>query len=164
MTDFPLADLLLSRPPFFVIGALLGLTVVGVLATLNERMGALGGYSAVFERVTGRTVSVGWRAWFLLGIFLGALIFRLLAGETSAGDGYGWLTRTFTGEWEWVAGVLLLGGGVLIGFGAKTAGGCTSGNGICGTALGSAASFVATATFMAVAIGGTFFIDLVVIA
>ena len=163
MTDLPLADFLADRPPFYVIGALLGLTVIGVLATLNERMGALGGYSAVVERATGRTASLGWKGWFLLGIFLGALVFGLLAGDTTAGDGYGWLTRTFSGSWEWVAGALLLGGGVLIGFGAQTAGGCTSGNGICGTALGSPAAFVATATFLAVAIGVTFFIDLVIV-
>jgi len=42
-------ELLLTRPPWYVIGVLLGLTVVGVLATLNQRLGALGGYSAVFE-------------------------------------------------------------------------------------------------------------------
>ncbi|MEA2362893.1 MAG: uncharacterized protein QOD71_2038 [Thermoleophilaceae bacterium] len=160
MTDPLVGDVLLTRPPFFVIGALLGLTVVGVLATLNQQLGALGGYSAVFERASGRTRALGWKAWFLLGIFAGALIFRLLAGGTTAGEGYGWLTRTFADDW--VVGPLLLVGGALIGFGAKTAGGCTSGNGICGTALGSAASFVATATFMAVAVGVTFFIDLVI--
>ncbi len=156
MPDAPLADFLLTRPPWFVIGALLGFTVVGVLGTLNRQLGALGGYSAVFERASGRSAALGWRAWFLIGIFGGALVFRLLAGDPGTGDGYGWLTRTFSDP---LVGVLLLVGGVLIGFGAKAAGGCTSGNGICGTALGSPASFVATATFMAVAIGVTFLID-----
>jgi uncharacterized protein len=42
--------------------------------------------------------------------------------------------------------------GVLIGFGGKTAGGCTSGNGLSGTAAGSPASLVAFVTFMATAI------------
>ena len=69
MPDTPLADFLLTRPPWFVIGALLGFTVVGVLATLNQQLGALGGYSAVFERASGRTAALGWRAWFLVGIF-----------------------------------------------------------------------------------------------
>lgn len=153
-------ELLLTRPPWYLIGAVLGLTVVGVLATLNERLGALGGYSAFFERASGRAATLGWKGWFLVGIFGGALVFRLLAGGTTTGEGYGWLTRTFTGEAQWVVGALLLGGGILIGFGAKTAGGCTSGNGICGTSLGSAASFVATATFMATAVGVTFGISL----
>jgi uncharacterized protein len=161
MPEPQFADVLLSRPPFFVIGALLGLTVVGVLATLNQRLGALGGYSAVYERLSGRTPVLGWKAWFLLGIFLGALIFRLLAEGTTVGDGYGWLTRTF--DADWAVALLLLAGGALIGFGAKTSGGCTAGNGICGTSLGSAASFVATATFIAVATAATFFIDLVIV-
>jgi uncharacterized membrane protein YedE/YeeE len=159
VAELPIADLA-ARPPFYVIGALLGFTVVGVLATLNERLGALGGYSAVYERASGRTRSLGWKAWFLAGIFLGALIFRLLAGDTAAEGGYGWLTRTFSDDW--VVGALLLVGGALIGFGAKTAGGCTAGNGICGTSLGSAASFVATGTFIAVAVGVTFLIDAVI--
>jgi hypothetical protein len=38
-----------------------------------------------------------------------------------------------------------------MGTGARVAGGCTSGHGICGTAQGSPASFVATGTFMATA-------------
>jgi uncharacterized protein len=156
-------DSLLTRPPPYVIGLLLGLTVVGVLATLNQQLGALGGYSAVYERVSRRTPALGWKAWFLLGILGGSLVFRLLAGGTTVGDGYGWLTRTFTDDWSWLVGLLLVGGGAMIGFGAKLAGGCTAANGICGTALGSPASFVATGTFLAVAIGGTFLIDLVIV-
>ena len=95
------------------------------------------------------------------GILAGSLIFRLLAGAGTVGDGYGWLTRTFADDW--VVGTLLVLGGALIGFGAKLAGGCTAGNGISGTSLGSPASFVATATFLAVAIAGTFFIDWVIV-
>jgi uncharacterized membrane protein YedE/YeeE len=156
MADLPIADLLATRPPFYVIGALIGFTVVGLLATTNQRVGALGGYSALYERASGRARRLSWTAWFLGGIFIGALLFGLLA-DTAPGDGYGWLTRTFADDW--LVGALLLGGGVLIGFGAKNAGGCTSGNGVCGTSLGSPASFVATATFIAVAIGVTFLID-----
>ena len=152
-----MADFLLTRPPPYVIGALLGFCVVGVLATLNQQLGALGGYSAVYERASARTPVLGWKAWFLFGILAGSLIFRVLAGADTVGDGYGWLTRTFADDW--VVGTLLVLGGALIGFGAKLAGGCTAGNGISGTSLGSPASFVATATFLAVAIAGTFLID-----
>ena len=42
--------------------------------------------------------------------------------------------------------------GVLIGYGAKLAGGCTSGNGLSGTAILSPAALAATATFFATAI------------
>jgi uncharacterized membrane protein YedE/YeeE len=157
-----MSDVLLDRPGWYVIGAMLGLIVVGVLATINRQLGALGGYSAVVERVSGRSPTLGWKAWFLLGILGGSLVFRLLAGSSTVGDGYGWLTRTFTGAWELMVGVLLLVAGVLIGFGAKTAGGCTSGNGICGTALGSPASFAATGTFMATAVAATLLIEAVI--
>ena len=158
-----MSELLLTRPPAVLLGASLGLIVVGVLATLNQRLGVLGGYSAVVERVSGRAPSLGWKAWFLFGLFGGSLVFRLLAGASTVGEGYGWLTRTFTGDWQVpVVGLLLLFGGVLIGYGAKTAGGCTSGNGICGTALASPASFAATATFMATAIAVTFVIELLI--
>jgi uncharacterized protein len=156
-----MADFLLDRPPPYVIGALLGFTIVGVLATLNQQVGALGGYSAVYERVSNRTPVLGWKAWFLLGILAGSLIFRVLAGANTVGGGYGWLTRTFTDDW--VVGTLLVLGGAMIGYGAKLAGGCTAGNGICGTSLGSPASFVATGTFLSVAIAGTFFIDWVIV-
>jgi uncharacterized protein len=149
-------SVILERPDWYVLGPLIGLTVVGVLATINQQLGALGGYSAVLERVTGRSPTLGWKAFFLIGILLGSLIFRLLAGRSTVGDGYGWLTRTFSGGEQVIAGALLVVAGVLIGFGAKTAGGCTSGNGICGTSLGSPASFAATGTFMATAIGVSF--------
>jgi uncharacterized membrane protein YedE/YeeE len=42
--------------------------------------------------------------------------------------------------------------GLLVGFGTRLGGGCTSGHGICGVARLSPRSIVATATFMAVAI------------
>jgi uncharacterized membrane protein YedE/YeeE len=142
---------LLDRPPWFVIGVLLGSVVVGYLWVANERLGALGGYSALLERATRRAPSLGGKAWFLLGIVAGAIVFYVLSGGAAI-EGYGWLTRTFTGDAAVFVPILLLSGGVLIGYGAKLAGGCTSGNGICGTSLGAASSFVATATFMASAV------------
>jgi uncharacterized protein len=120
---------LLDRPAWYVLGPLIGLVVVGLLVTINERFGVLGGYSNVV---------------------------RLLAGAPTVADGYGWLTRAFSGSGQIVVGLLLLVAGVLIGFGAKTAGGCTSGNGLGACSAGSTAGFVATATFMGTAIVATF--------
>ncbi len=39
--------------------------------------------------------------------------------------------------------------GILVGFGTRLGGGCTSGHGVCGLGLGSRAALVATVTFMA---------------
>jgi uncharacterized membrane protein YedE/YeeE len=48
--------------------------------------------------------------------------------------------------------VLIAAAGLLVGFGARLGGGCTSGHGVCGIARLSARSIVATAIFMATAI------------
>lgn len=142
-----------DRPAWFVLGPLIGLVVVGLLVTINQRIGVLGGYSNLVERATGRTSQLGWKAWFLFGVLGGGLLFRVLTGNSTVADGYGWLTRTFSDP---VAAAALVVGGALIGFGAKYAGGCTSGNGLGGSSMGSAASFVATATFMGTAIVASF--------
>jgi uncharacterized membrane protein YedE/YeeE len=152
-------NFLAQRPPAFLLGPLIGLVVVALYWVLNERIGVLGGYSRILERVTGRVGELGWKAWFLFGVIGGALAFRLASGF-SAPSGYGWLSRTFDAPLPVIG--LLVAGGALIGFGAKLAGGCTSGNGIGGCSAGSPASLVATATFMATAIVGSFVIRAVI--
>jgi uncharacterized membrane protein YedE/YeeE len=151
-------DALLHRPAWYVLGPLLGLVVLGLLVTINERFGVLGGYSNVVERITRRSPVLGWKGWLLIGVLGGSLVFRLLAGSGAVPGGYGWLTRTFSGAGNVLIGVLLLVAGALIGFGAKTAGGCTSGNGLGGCSAGSRSSFAATATFMGTAIAVSFLI------
>ena len=153
-----MSELLGHRPGFYVIGLLIGLVAIGLVAVLNQRVGALGGYSELVERVSGRTRRLGWKSYFLLGILGGSVLFRLLAGSPTVHGGYGWLTRTFGGDDYVAVGGLLLVGGVLIGFGAKLAGGCTSGNGIGGCSAGLPASLATTATFMATAIAASFLI------
>jgi uncharacterized membrane protein YedE/YeeE len=149
-------ELLTHRPAWYVIGISVGLVTVGLFALINQRVGVVGGYSNLVERATGRASGLGWKAWFLFGVMGGALVFRLLAGSSSVGDGYGWLTRSFGSHAYAAVGGLLFAAGMLVGFGAKYAGGCTSGNGIGGTSVASPASFVATGTFMATAIGVSF--------
>ena len=151
-------DFLVDRPPWFVTGPLIGLCVIGLLALINRRLGVVGGFSAVVERATGRTGSLGWRGAFLLGVVGGGLLFALLSGGFGRGGGYGWLSRELDGA---LVGPVLIGAGVLIGFGAKTAGGCTSGNGLSGTSLGSPAAFAAFATFMATAVGLSLAIEVI---
>jgi uncharacterized membrane protein YedE/YeeE len=148
-------DLLLDRPPFYVSGLLLGLAVVGLLALVNRRLGVMGGVSAFVERATGRTGELGWRGAFLIGVIGGGLLFALLAGNFGRGGGYGWLSRELGDNAEWLIGPILISSGVLVGFGAKKAGGCTSGNGLSGSSFGSPASFAATATFMGTAVLAT---------
>ena len=137
--------------PWYIAGPVLGLCVVTIRLLLNGRLGVTGGYSALVER------KLDWRAFFLFGLVAGAVVFGLVAGPTF--DGYGWLTDTFTGDWRWVVAPILFAAGLMIGFGAKTAGGCTSGNGLSGMSMLSAASLAATCTFFGTAIAVAFLIE-----
>jgi len=93
---------------------------------------------------------------------VGGAAFALIAGGPDF-HGYGWLTDTFHGTGGTVVSVaILLAAGVLIGYGAKLAGGCTSGNGLTGNAMTSPAAAVATATFFATAIVVSFLIKAVI--
>ena len=146
---------LASRPPWWVVGPTLGLLVVVVQATINDQLGVLGGFSAAVERASGRSSELRWKGFFVLGVVLGGLLFGVLSGRLGTTD-YGWLTRTFTGSEQWVVAPVLVAAGGMIGYGAKQAGGCTSGNGLVGCACASPSSLVATATFFGTAIVGSF--------
>jgi uncharacterized protein len=139
---------------WYIGGPLLGLCVVAIRLLLNGRLGVTGGFSALVER------KLDWRAFFLFGLLAGAIAFALIAGGPDF-HGYGWLTDTFTGSERWGVGPILFVAGILIGLGAKAAGGCTSGNGLSGVSMQSVASIAATATFFATAIAVSFIIKAV---
>jgi uncharacterized protein len=147
-------SLLADQPPWYVVGPLIGLVLVGLLATLNVRMGVVGGWSDLVTR------RLGWKAYFVVGIVGGGLLFRLLAGSGTTSDGKGTAGVLF-GSSGVLVGLVLVMAGVLIGFGAKRAGGCTSGNGLSGASFGSKGSMVAMATFMATAIAATLALDVI---
>lgn len=137
--------------PWYVAGPALGLCVVACRLLLNGRLGVTGGYSEIIGKLRGRSVSFDWRGWFLIGVVAGGAAFALVTGGPDF-RGYGWLTTALHGSAQmWIAPILLV-SGVLIGFGAKLAGGCTSGNGLSGSAMLSRASLAATATFFGTAI------------
>jgi uncharacterized membrane protein YedE/YeeE len=140
---------------WYVAGPALGLCVVACRLIFNARLGVTGGFSELVGQLSRGSLRFDWRGWFALGLFAGAAIFALAAGGPDF-HGYGWLTAAFSGSNRiWIVPILLV-SGVLIGFGAKVAGGCTSGNGLSGTAALSPASLAATATFFATAIVVTF--------
>jgi hypothetical protein len=141
---------------WYIGGPVLGLCVVALRWLLNERLGATGAWAAGVERVAGRRRSLGTPGWLLLGLIFGGLVF----GVFGAGfDGYGWLTDSLP---AWATVLLLAISGVLIGYGARLAGGCTSGNGLSGNAVLSPASLVATGTFFGTAIVVSFVIEALV--
>src|SRR5256885_2278554 len=63
----------------------MGLVVVGAFALLNERVGVLGGFSDIVERVTGRRPALGWKAWFALGIVGAGSMWLMCASAVAVG-------------------------------------------------------------------------------
>jgi uncharacterized membrane protein YedE/YeeE len=124
--------------------------IIGLRVVVNKPLGALGGYIDLADQVTGRRV-VGFSGLLLIGAVLGGLVYSTSSGTfaltTVYDTGIGFLPASGLAQF----GVLAL-AGVLIGIGARTAGGCTSGHGLCGVSLGSRASLVATMTFFGTAV------------
>jgi uncharacterized membrane protein YedE/YeeE len=148
-----------STLPWWVAGPVLGVVIVSLLGLANKRFGVLGG---VTDFVQGSAEGSGlrsWRALLVVGIVLGGLAYTLLAGAPDAGSAYSWLDRHLSASGE-VA--VLFGAGLLIGVGARTAGGCTSGHGLTGSALASPASIVSMMTIMVTAVTATFVLEAVV--
>ncbi len=142
--------------PWFVVGPLIGLIPVALYAIANKPLGASGAYLQALQAVRGRATEM-WRAWFFVGLIVGVLAAAVLQGGPVAHLGYtfmsGWLPAA-------VALPILFLAGVTMGYGARWAGGCTSGHGLCGTSARAAGSFVATLTFFFTAIVVTLAIHL----
>jgi uncharacterized membrane protein YedE/YeeE len=117
-------------------GALIGLSAV-LLMVLTGR---IAGISGIFAGVlpTGWS-DHPWRLAFLAGLVAAPLLGGLI--------GHGLRTPTMPASWA-----VIVVAGVLVGFGTRLGGGCTSGHGVCGIARLSKRSIVATVVFLAVAI------------
>jgi hypothetical protein len=94
-------------------------------------------------------------------VVAGGTVFAVAAGGPDF-VGYGWLTATFHGAGQVLIVPILLVAGMLIGYGAKLAGGCTSGKGLSGTSMLTPAGLASTATFFATAIVVSFVIKAVI--
>lgn len=149
-----MVDLLSVPLPWYVVGPLMGLIVAGLYMVTNQHLGISGAYVQVVDFARGRPIEP-WRLWFLIGTAAGAGLVSMLAGYPQAGLAYGALGAYLSLP---QLAATLFGGGILIGFGARWAGACTSGHGLTGCATRSHGSMVAVATFMVSAIAFTFFL------
>jgi hypothetical protein len=126
---------------FSPISALLGGSLIGLASVLLMMLtGRIAGISGIFGGYL--TLAAGdkvWRFAFIVGLILAPVASGLL--------GYPLQIPDMPANW-----VMIAIAGLLVGFGARLGGGCTSGHGICGIARLSARSIVATAIFMASAI------------
>jgi uncharacterized membrane protein YedE/YeeE len=127
--------------PFDPLLAVLGGILIGVASVL---LMALNGRIAGISGILGGLLSPGtgdkaWRIAFLAGLIGAPLIFAASGlPPTVPGMPASWL--------------VIVAAGLLVGFGTRFAGGCTSGHGVCGIARLSLRSVVATAIFMAAAV------------
>jgi uncharacterized membrane protein YedE/YeeE len=144
-------DLLPEQLPWWVAGPGIGLCVVAMYGLLNVKLGVSGGWLQLLFLARGEPVTERWRIWFNGGLVGGAGLAALLAPDWNV-HGYGDLSAALP------AGLLvpvLLIVGLTMGYGARWAGGCTSGHGISGCSAGSPDSIAATATFFSVAVAVT---------
>lgn len=115
-------------------GVLIGMSAVLMMATTGRIAGVSGHVSRLLPPYADNQGAA--RLAFVAGLVAAPLIYRAAAGAPV--------------NIEVTAGLpLLLAGGLLVGFGAVRAGGCTSGHGVCGTARLSPRSLAATAVLMA---------------
>jgi uncharacterized protein len=142
-------DLIPTPFPWFLAGPILGLCVAGLYATTNKHLGISGGYSSLLAAARGRGSFNKWRIWFLGGTVIGAAVIAVFAGSPQRGVRYGELGQQLSLP---VLVLVLFAGSVLIGYGARMAGGCTSGHGITGCSTRSPGSFVAVSTFVVTAV------------
>lgn len=126
---------------FTPVSAAVGGALIGVAATLLMLLtGRIAGIAGIFAGLISPAADDrGWRLAFIAGLILGPLA----AGVA----GYPIAPPQMPASWG-----IIVGAGLLAGFGTRLGSGCTSGHGVCGIARLSARSLVATAVFTATAV------------
>jgi uncharacterized membrane protein YedE/YeeE len=146
MTDFDWTSALIG-------GALIGLSATLLMLLLGRIAGVSGILAGCLDGVRGEGASrdaapdaardvtrdVSWRAAFILGLVAVPLIGKATGLFTV-------LPPQMPASWSLIAVA-----GLLVGFGTRMGGGCTSGHGVCGVARLSPRSLTATAIFVATA-------------
>jgi uncharacterized membrane protein YedE/YeeE len=123
---------------FDPVSALLGGALIGIASVL---LMMLNGRIAGISGILGGALSMAagdkaWRLAFIAGLVGAPMAIGLL--------GYPLPEPQMPASW-----LVIVASGLLVGFGARLGGGCTSGHGICGIARLSPRSIVATVVFMA---------------
>ena len=98
------------------------------------------------------TPSVDWEWMLVLGVFIGALLSAALSGQLHAE----WVPAKWAsvfGDSSSLRWFVALIGGIVMGIGARWAGGCTSGHGISGTLQLAVSSWLAVLCFFAGGVG-----------
>jgi hypothetical protein len=149
-------DVLSTSPwPWYVAGALIGLVVPALQLVGGKQFGissnfrhlcALGGSRLSFFQYDWKREG-GWNLVFAAGLMAGGWVGATwLAGPDPVAPA---ALISWPALATWRGGLTLVGGGLLVGFGARWAGGCTSGHAISGLAGRQLPSLLAVAGFFA---------------
>lgn len=143
--------------PFWAGGIIIGLLVPLLYYFYNTALGVSTGYGNLVKIIfrahklkwikSSFEDTWSWRVFFIAGMILGGFLSNLLAGN----PGLTWEMGQFTAALNWpglLMALYFLAGGVLLGLGARMAGGCTSGHGIHGIANLHLSSIFATLFFL----------------
>ena len=127
--------------PFDPIAALAGGALIGLASVLLMLLtGRIAGISGIFGgALTTSGNDRDWRLAFIAGLILAPLLSGLA--------GYSLPLPEMPDSWALIALA-----GLLVGFGSRLGGGCTSGHGVCGLARFSPRSVAATIIFMLTAV------------
>ncbi len=133
---------------FTPISALVGGMFIGLSAVLFMLLnGRIAGVSGI---AGGLIVPVAgdwqWRLAFVLGLIAGPLVYMALGGQLP------------DIQFPVSSPLGLIAAGLIVGFGTRLGGGCTSGHGVCGVSRLSARSLVATGAFMFTGFATVYFI------
>lgn len=170
--------------PWWIAGPAVGVTVPILLVLSGKRFGISSSFQHVCAAVLPSKTKYlsypwrqvgGWNLIFAFGLIVGGALAVALSGgpwrvalapetiQDLAALGvaheaglvppslFSWQALT-----SWPGAILMIGGGFLVGFGARYAGGCTSGHGITGIALLQRGSFAAAAGFFVGGIASTY--------
>ena len=126
---------------FTPVSAAIGGALIGLAATLLMLFtGRVAGISGILASCLDfGAADKSWRVAFIVGLVMAPLVGGLF--------GYPIPSPQMPDSWS-----VIIVAGLLVGFGTRLGGGCTSGHGVCGVARLSIRSIVATAIFMATAI------------
>lgn len=114
-------------------GALIGIASVLLMALNGRTAGVSGILGGLPQAAAGDKL---WRSAFVAGLIFAPIVASLLSEPL--------LEPQMPASW-----LLIVISGLMVGFGARLGGGCTSGHGICGIARLSKRSIAATVVFMA---------------
>lgn len=145
--------MLSSTLSFAYTHALLGGILIGLAAfLLLLSVGRVAGISGLLNQallLNNPPIERAWRRRWLISLMVGAGLLHIIPPAPFAPVPIAPAPTTMQAL-DWI---VLIVGGLFVGFGTVLGNGCTSGHGVCGIARGSKRSIVATLLFVAVAMG-----------